>query len=93
MYVLYGYYIVPSLIIILSMLVYLVRNPVYALLALIGLFFHTAIFLIMFQSQFLGFIYLIVYLGAIAILFLFVIMLFNLKNLQQSDIRIQDFTF
>jgi NADH-quinone oxidoreductase subunit J len=54
---------------------------------------NTAIFLLSIQVQFLAFIYIIVYIGAIAILFLFVIMLFNLRNLRQSDMKIQDFNF
>jgi NADH:ubiquinone oxidoreductase subunit 6 (subunit J) len=83
----------PVTILIASLLVILVTNPIYALISLILVFLNTAIFLISIQVQFLAFIYLIVYIGAIAILFLFVIMLFNLRSLQKSDIKIQDFNF
>lgn len=71
----------------------MVVNPIYSLLALILVFLNTAIFLISIDVQFLAFIYLIVYVGAIAILFLFIIMLFNLRNLQKSDLKIKDFNF
>lgn len=84
---------IPLAILISSLFVILLSNPIYALIALILVFLNTAIFLISIQVQFLAFIYLIVYIGAIAILFLFVIMLFNLRSLQKSDMRIKDFSF
>ena len=43
--------------------------------------------------NFLAMIYLIIYIGAIAILFLFVIMIFNLRSLTKSDSKIKDFSF
>ena len=58
------------------------KNPVYALLILIGIFLFSVIFLLAIQVQFLALIYLIVYIGAIAILFLFVLMMFNLKQIK-----------
>lgn len=56
-------------------------NPVHSLLALIGTFFHVIILLLTLKAEYLAFVFLIVYIGAIAILFLFVLMLFNLKEL------------
>ena len=38
-------------------------------------------------------IYLIIYIGAIAILFLFVIMMFNLRELKQQSTEINDYSF
>ena len=87
------YIFLPLAIIGSSLLVILLPNPIYALLALIFVFLNTAIFLLSMQIQFLAFIYLIIYIGAIAILFLFVIMLFNLRSLQKSDLKIKDFSF
>lgn len=87
------YIFLPLAIIGSSLLVILVPNPIYALLALIFVFLTTAIFLLSIKVQFLAFIYLIIYIGAIAILFLFVIMLFNLRSLQKSDLKIKDFSF
>jgi NADH:ubiquinone oxidoreductase subunit 6 (subunit J) len=83
----------PVSILISSLLVILLPNPIYALIALILVFLNTAIFLLSIKVQFLALIYLIVYIGAIAILFLFVIMLFNLRSLQKSDLKIKDFSF
>lgn len=87
------YIFLPISIIVSSLLVILVPNPIYALLALIFVFLNTALFLLSMQIQFLAFIYLIIYIGAIAILFLFVIMLFNLRSLKKSDLKIKDFSF
>jgi NADH-quinone oxidoreductase subunit J len=87
------YIFVPLAIIVSSLLVILLPNPIYALLALIFVFLNTAVFLLSIKVQFLAFIYLIIYIGAIAILFLFVIMLFNLRSLQKSDLKIKDFSF
>ena len=85
--------ILPLIIILSSMLVILLPNPIYGLIALILVFLLTAVFLLSMQIQFLAFIYLIIYIGAIAILFLFVIMLFNLRSLKKSDLKIKDFNF
>lgn len=87
------YIFLPISIIASSLLVILLPNPIYALLALIFVFLNTALFLLSMQIQFLAFIYLIIYIGAIAILFLFVIMLFNLRSLKKSDLKIKDFSF
>jgi NADH-quinone oxidoreductase subunit J len=65
----------------------------HALLALILLFISSAVFLLSIKIKFLAFMYLIIYIGAIAILFLFVIMLFNLRTLKKSDVKIKEFSF
>jgi len=74
-------FIIPTLLIILSIAVILFNNPIYSLLSLISVFFTMVIFLISIKVEFLAMIFLIIYIGAISILFLFVIMMFNLKNL------------
>jgi NADH:ubiquinone oxidoreductase subunit 6 (subunit J) len=77
----------------LSSLVFIVYNPIYALISLICLFLGAAFFLISIGAEFLGMIYLIIYIGAIAILFLFVIMMFNLRDLQDKISKVQDQDF
>ena len=68
-------------------------NPIYALICLILVFFSTAVFLLSINVNFLAMIYLIIYIGAIAILFLFVIMMFDLRELQQRSTQINDSSF
>ena len=59
-------------------------NPVHSLLALIFCFLSISLILIANGAEFLGYLFLIVYVGAIAILFLFVIMLLNVRQLTAS---------
>nr|DAC76959.1 TPA_inf: NADH dehydrogenase subunit 6 [Entomophthora muscae] len=54
-------------------------NPVYAVLGLISLFCFSSSYLILLGIGFLGLTYLLIYVGAIAILFLFVVMMIYLK--------------
>jgi len=55
------------------------KNPVHSILFLILVFLNTAILLISHGIDFLGIFIIIVYVGAIAILFLFVLMMLNIK--------------
>src|ERR1700733_8325627 len=73
------------LILFFSFLVISVSSPVFALIYLILIFFFTSIFLISLKIEFLALIYIIIYIGAIAILFLFVIMMFNLRELRKIN--------
>lgn len=55
------------------------KNPVHSVLWLIAVFFAISGHYIMLNAQFIGIVNLIVYAGAIMVLFLFVIMLMNLN--------------
>ena len=63
------------------------RNTVYSVFFLILVFVTTSILFIMIGAEFLGMIMLIVYVGAVAVLFLFVVMMLNVaeKNQKTSD--------
>ncbi len=56
------------------------KNPVYSVLWLIGTFFAISGHYILLNAQFLAIVNIIVYAGAIMVLFLFVIMLMNLNQ-------------
>ncbi|HEU4718427.1 MAG TPA: NADH-quinone oxidoreductase subunit J [Bacteroidia bacterium] len=56
------------------------RNPVYSVLYLIVTFFAIAGHYILLNAQFLAVVHIIVYAGAIMVLFLFVIMMLNLNK-------------
>lgn len=62
-----------------SILVITSKNPVISVLFLIVLFINVAGYLILSDITFLGLAYILVYIGAIAVLFLFVIMMINIK--------------
>lgn len=55
------------------------KNPILSVLFLIGLFISIAIYLILLGLNFIGLSYLLVYVGAISILFLFILMLINIR--------------
>ena len=74
----------PTLLIFLSSAVLITNNPIFSLFFLISLFFSAVLLLFSLGVEFLAMIYLIIYIGAISILFLFVIMMFNLKQLQRK---------
>jgi NADH-ubiquinone oxidoreductase chain 6 len=55
------------------------KNPIGSLMSLIGLFASISTYLIMSGLTFIGFSYLIVYIGAVSILFLFILMLIDIR--------------
>lgn len=63
-----------------SMLVVALRNPIYSALSLLIMFFHVAGLYITLHAEFLAAVQVIVYAGAILVLYLFVVMLLNLHQ-------------
>jgi len=55
-------------------------NAIHALLALILLFINFSILLFVYDSSFLAFSYILVYIGAICVLFLYIILLLHLRT-------------
>jgi len=62
-----------------AVLVITSKNPVISILFLIFTFVNAAVYLILSGIFFIGISYIIIYVGAIAIIFLFVIMMINIK--------------
>jgi NADH-quinone oxidoreductase subunit J len=56
-----------------------VKNPVHATLSLILTFFSTACLWLLLQAEFLGIVLVLVYVGAVMILFLFVVMMLDVN--------------
>jgi len=65
--------------IICGILVIISKNPIVSVLFLIGLFLSISCYLIMLGLNFIGLSYLLVYIGAVSILFLFILMLINIR--------------
>lgn len=55
------------------------KNPIVSVLFLIGLFLSIACYLLVLGISFIGLSYLLVYVGAVSILFLFILMLINVR--------------
>jgi NADH-quinone oxidoreductase subunit J len=60
------------------------KNPLYAILSLIVTFFSIAGMYVLLNAQFLGVIQIIVYAGAIMVLFLYILMMLNLNKEDES---------
>jgi NADH-quinone oxidoreductase subunit J len=74
------FYFVAFLSIFFALLVVFAKNPVHSVLYLIVTFFTFTIHYILLNAQFLAIVNFIVYMGAIMVLFLFVLMLLNLNE-------------
>ena len=74
------FYLVAFLSIFFSLLVIFSKNPVHSVLYLIVTFFTFTIHYVLLNAQFLAIVNFIVYMGAIMVLFLFVLMLLNLNK-------------
>src|SRR3990170_3540734 len=75
--VLFSYF--AGAIVLTAILVVALRNPIYSALSLLVLFFHVAGIYVLLDAEFIAAIQIIVYAGAILVIYLFVVMLLNLK--------------
>jgi len=73
--------------IISSLMVITEKNTVHSVFYLVMSFVNTAIILIITGVDYLGLLIIIVYVGAIAILFLFVVMMINIKSEETNRTR------
>ncbi len=74
----FGYFAIMMT--VLSLLVVTRKNPVHSILLMLVLFVHMAGLYLFLNAEFLAAIQIIVYAGAIMVLYLFVIMLLNLRK-------------
>ncbi|HEX6926233.1 MAG TPA: NADH-quinone oxidoreductase subunit J [Longimicrobiaceae bacterium] len=81
------FYFFAAVAILCAMMMVSRRNPVASALWLIGVFFALAAIYTLLGAYFIGIIQILVYAGAIMVLFLFVIMLLNLGNQFEPDFR------
>ena len=76
----YIFYFLSFLCLLSALMVVFSKNPVHSVLYLVICFFGVAGHYILLNAQFLAAVHIIVYAGAIMVLFLFVIMLLNLNK-------------
>ena len=74
---------------VVSLLVVTGKNPVHSVLWMLVLFVHMAGLYLFLNAEFLAAIQIIVYAGAIMVLFLFVVMLLNLRT-EEKEFRLQE---
>ena len=79
-YQLAAFWIFASVTVLAALGVILLRNPVHAVLSLVLTFFSTACLWLLLQAEFLGVVLVLVYIGAVMVLFLFVVMMLDINT-------------
>jgi NADH-quinone oxidoreductase subunit J len=74
------FYYFSVIVILSSLLTITLRNPVHCGIALLAMLLHMAGFFVLLNAEFLAAVQVIVYAGAILVLYLFVVMLLNIKT-------------
>jgi NADH-quinone oxidoreductase subunit J len=86
------FFFFAAIAVVFALVVILHRNPVVGALSLVASFFALAVMYVLLEAPFLAALQVIVYAGAIMVLFLFVIMLLNLQHQVEEPTRpIQQF--
>jgi len=73
------FYIFATVLVLTSLMVVVVRNPVHAALFLILAFFTSACIWVLLEAEFLAITLVLVYVGAVMVLFLFVVMMLDIN--------------
>ena len=81
-----AFYVFATVVMVSGAMVVVSRNPVYSVLFLILAFFNAAALFVLIGAEFVAMILVIVYVGAVAVLFLFVVMMLdiNLAEIKQG---------
>ena len=84
-----AFYVFAGILLASATMVVVARNPVHAVLFLILSFFNAAALFLLAGAEFLALILVIVYVGAVAVLFLFVVMMLdvNFAELREGFVR------
>lgn len=75
------FYFFSIILLLSSVMVITVQNTIYSVLSLVLCFISSSIILCLLESEFIALIFIIIYVGAIAVLFLFVVMMLDLKTI------------
>ena len=76
------FYIFAAVLVCAALGVILARNPVHSALLLVLCFFNSAVIWLMLDAEFLGIVLVLVYVGAVMVLFLFVVMMLDIDTTQ-----------
>ena len=79
-----AFYLFAGILLLSAFMVITARNPVHSVLFLIAAFFNAAGLFVLLGAEFVALILVIVYVGAVAVLFLFVVMMLDINF---SDLR------
>jgi NADH-quinone oxidoreductase subunit J len=79
LFLLFSFFLILS-----ALMVILSKHPVFSLLFLVGCFLFSSFLLFILECEFLGLLFIVIYVGAIAVLFLFAIMMLESKAIHLS---------
>ena len=82
---LFSFYLFASIAVVSGLMVISARNPVHSVLYLILAFFNAAALFVLMGAEFLAMILIIVYVGAVAVLFLFVVMMLDINFVELRE--------
>ena len=80
-----AFYLFSAILLLSSLMVISTKNPVHSVLFLILAFLNAAGIFVILHAEFLAMILIIVYVGAVAVLFLFVVMMLDFKTSLEKD--------
>lgn len=80
-----GFYVFAVILLASATMVVTARNPVHSVLFLILAFFNAAALFLLAGAEFLAMILVIVYVGAVAVLFLFVVMMLDINSAEMRE--------
>ncbi|WP_239805642.1 NADH-quinone oxidoreductase subunit J [Croceicoccus hydrothermalis] len=87
------FYLFAALLILSAVFVIMARNPVHSVLWLIVCFFNAAALMILIGAEFIAMLLVIVYVGAVAVLFLFVVMMLDIDFAELRAGFVKNFPF
>jgi len=79
-----SYFLILSITITSSIIVISARNPIHSIMGLISVVLNIVVLCILLEAEYLALIFVAVYLGAVTVLFLFIVMMLNLKSKDYS---------
>lgn len=78
-------FLIYSCIISSALLMVLCINPIHSVIFFIFIFFFSSLLLTFLHADFIGLVFLMIYVGAIAVLFIFVVMMLNVKRIERDS--------
>lgn len=81
----YFIFILFVLLVCSAILMFTALNPINTLLFLISVFFLTSLIFMLIGVDFIGILILLIYVGAIAVLFLFIVMMLNVRRIERDN--------
>ena len=87
------FYFFSFVLILSSLMIILSQNAIYSVLFLVLSFFSSSSILFLLECEYISLIFIIIYVGAIAVLFLFVVMMLDIKTVDFTKSSLKYFPF